>query len=153
LLSRLFRKPGPKITREQSLTAIPIRNGNVQWEIDEEVDETLIVIPRRDDWWVRLFARFFFVPDNKKVTLDELGSFVWKRCDGETTVDELIAAFGERYKLSRKEAELSMIAFLQQMAKKRLIGLAVPGQAQSPETQPGAGRRARRRKKKKNVHS
>jgi len=153
LLSRLFRKSGPKITREQSLTAIPIRNDNVHWETDEDVDETLIIIPRRDDWWVRMLARFFFVPGHKKVTLDELGSFVWKRCNGETTVDELIESFGERYKLSRKEAELSMIAFLQQMAKKRLIGLAVPGQEQHSEPPSGTGRRARRRRRKKKVHS
>jgi hypothetical protein len=151
LLERVFRKSGPNITREQSLSAIPVRNQNVQWEFDEEMDETLIVIPRRNDWWVRMLARFFFIPDGKRVTLDELGSFVWHRCDGQTTVGDLIRAFGERYKLSRKEAELSMIAFLQQMARKRLIGLAVPASKADAAGSETLSRRSRRRKKRKKV--
>jgi len=154
LLERVFRKSGPKITREQSLSAIPVRNQNVQWEFDEDMDETLIVIPRRNDWWVRVLAKLFYVPDGKRVTLDELGSFVWHRCDGQTTVGDLIRAFGERYKLSRKEAELSMVAFLQQMARKRLIGLAVPQtKAGQPAESEAPNRRARRRKRHKKVHS
>lgn len=129
LLARLRGKISPRLTREESLRAIPVRNEKVEVEQDEDLQETLIRIPRRDDWWVRWLARIFFIPKHRKVTLDELGSFVWNFCDGKHTVGELIDAFAARYKLNRKEAELSMTAFLRMLAKRRLIGLAVPQSA------------------------
>ena len=151
LLDRWSRKKDPALSRVQSLNAIPVRNHNVESERDDDTGETLIIIPRRDDRWVRFLSKLLFVPDHRKVTLDELGTFVWDRCDGETTVRDLIHAFAEQYKLSRKEAELSMVAFLRQMAKKRLVGLAIADPSAAPPAEDGRKGRSRKRKKKKQV--
>ncbi|MDP6113116.1 MAG: PqqD family protein [Planctomycetota bacterium] len=147
IFSRLVRRGEPALTREQSLTAVPVRNQAVRWEYDEEDDETLIVIPRSDTRWVRLLSKIFYVPESRRVTLDELGSHVWRRCDGETTVRDLIKEFSDRFKLSRKEAELSLITFLKQMARRRLIGLAVPDPDKQKQS---SGKSSKKNKKKKN---
>jgi hypothetical protein len=113
------------MSRKQSLGSIPVRNQAVEVE---HTDEGLVrlVIPRREDWWVRVLSRLFYVPTQRKVTLDELGSLVWAKCDGATTVREIIRILARRYKLHRKEAEVSVVAYLRTLAKRRLIAVAVP---------------------------
>ncbi|MFW6162413.1 MAG: PqqD family protein [Planctomycetota bacterium] len=115
------RKP---MSREQSLTSIPVRNEAIEQERTDEGTVRLI-IPRRDDWWVRAAARFFYVPKRRRIVLDEIGSFVWELCDGDNDVRRIIRALAERYQLHRKEAEVSVVAYLRQLAKRRLIAIAV----------------------------
>ena len=42
------------------------------------------------------------------------------------TVRDIIQAMSTRYKLHRKEAEVSVVTYLRQLARKGLIGIAVP---------------------------
>lgn len=119
----LLRRHKP-LSREQSLTSIPVRNEAIEQERSDDGNVRL-VIPRRDDWWVRGFARFFYVPKKRRITLDEIGSFVWELCDGHNDVRQIIRALAERYKLHRKEAEVSVVAYLRQLAKRRLVAIAV----------------------------
>jgi hypothetical protein len=129
----LFRRPKP-LSREQSLGSIPVRNELI--EAEETDDGTVrLTIPRRDDWWVRAAARFFYVPKQRRVTLDEIGSFVWALCDGQHTVRDIIRALAARYKLHRKEAEVSVVAYLRTLAKRRLVAIAV---LKTPKDEPSA---------------
>ena len=64
------------------------------------------------------------------MSLDEIGSLVWELCDGEHSVRHIVRALAERYKLHRKEAEVSVVAYLRMLAKKRFIAIAV---LKSPE--------------------
>ena len=84
-----------------------------------------IAIPRKQTWWVNALAKVFYVPEEKKISLDEVGSYVWDLCDGKNDVRTIIKLFAKKYKLNRKEAELSMLTYLRQLAKKGLIGLAI----------------------------
>jgi len=120
----LFRRQKP-LSREQSLGSIPVRNEAVE---EEEADDgnVRLLIPRREDWWVRAAARVFYVPRKRRLTLDEIGSFVWGLCDGDHSVREIIRALAARYMLHRKEAEVSVVAYLRTLAKRRLIAVAVP---------------------------
>ncbi len=105
--------------------SIPVRNQAVE---EDEADDgnVRLLIPRREDWWVRAAARVFYVPKKRRLTLDEIGSFVWRLCDGNHSVREIIRALAARYKLHRKEAEVSVVAYLRTLAKRRLIAVAVP---------------------------
>jgi hypothetical protein len=119
----LLRRQKP-LSREKSLSSIPVRNQAIEEERADDGNVRL-VIPRREDWWVRAAARFFYVPQRRRVTLDEIGSFVWELCDGEHDVRQIIRALAERYKLHRKEAEVSVVAYLRTLAKRRFIAVAV----------------------------
>ncbi len=130
----LFRKKQPALTREQSLASMPIRNPNLKY--DREEDGTVrIIIPRKETWWVKALSYMFYIPKRRRIALDELGTFVWDLCDGETTVRALIDKFARKYKLNRKEAEVSMVAYLRQLAKKGLIGIQVPQATPREETE------------------
>ena len=119
----MFRKK-PQLTREQSLSAIPIQNQAVEVSRDD-TGLISISIPRREAWWVSLLAKVFFVPEEKRVGLDEIGSYVWELCDGKNDVRSIIGQFQKKYRLNRKEAELSMLNYFKMLAKKKLIGLMI----------------------------
>jgi len=119
-----FRKREPALSREQSLASVPLRNTAIR---EEETDEghARLVIPRRKSRWVRLLSVLFYVPKTRRVTLDEIGTFVWRQCDGEHDVRSIIGALCTRYKLHRKEAEVSVVTYLRTLAKRGLLGIAV----------------------------
>jgi hypothetical protein len=126
-MSWLRRKPSPKaLTREESLDSRPIRNPKLQYDRSE--DGTVVLrVPPNPAPWARFVARILKVQDmERRISLDELGSYVWEQCDGETTVRKIIARFAKRFKLNRKEAEVSITQYLRTLAKKGLIGIMVP---------------------------
>jgi hypothetical protein len=70
----------------------------VQWEVSKQ-GRAVLTAPKFSSrilvkWLVPLLSKPFF-----RVRLDEYGSFVWLRCDGQTTVemiaDQAYAEFGE----------------------------------------------------------
>lgn len=120
----LFRKKRTPLTREQSLRSVPIKNQSVE-ETKTESGEIVLYLIRRDVWWIKVLAKTFYVPKGRKISLDELGSTVWGWLDGKTNVHQVIKRFAEKYKLSKREAELSVAAYLKTLAKRGLIGIAV----------------------------
>jgi len=119
-----WRRRAPRISRQEALAAIPVRNGQVRWEVNGR-EEVVLLIPRRQDRLGRLLNRIFAAPEHRQIVLDEIGSEVWQLCDGEHTVDEIIRTLASRHRLSRREVELSLTLYLQQLARRRLIGLMV----------------------------
>ena len=114
-----------KIDRETLFNARPVRNEALAWRTDDAGIVT-IQIPRRRSWWARALARVFFVPEHRDLELDRIGSFAWRNCDGVRTVEELGRAISKEFTIDRREAEVSVAAFLQVLLRRRLIGLAVP---------------------------
>lgn len=121
----VFKKKPRRLSRDESLATVPVRNELLEYEEDEK-GLASIKIPRKDTWWVKAMSKIMYVPSSKVVSLDEVGSYVWRMCDGKTTVKELIEDFRKEFKLSRKEAEVSMVAFLRTLAQNGIIGLVVP---------------------------
>ncbi len=120
----LFRKKKPQLNRRELLKSKPVHNERLEWEKMEDGD-VMLSIPRRRSWWINLVARVFYVPTKRTVLLDEIGSLVWGLCDGKNTVDTVISALRKEYKLDQKEAEVSTLTYLKQLAEKGLIGFAV----------------------------
>lgn len=118
-------KKVPRLTREQSLSALPVRNTLVEYTRTEE-GETEITIPRRKDLLGRLLGLIFFVPRKRKIVLESIGTDVWELCDGEHNVDQITDVLVKKYKLNRREAEASLTEYLRRLAKRRLIAFAIP---------------------------
>ena len=123
------RKPaprGPGLTRAQALAARPSVHECVNSETLENglvrLSYPLVLKP----WYRDLAKRLGLwkdTPLTKTIELDEMGSFVWTRMDGEAGVEDLAAALGEAYGLSAREAELSVTAFLRELGQRGLVGL------------------------------
>lgn len=106
------------------LASRPARNEALKWE-KNEAGEAQITVIRQDNWKIRLLSKIFYIPKQRRITLDELGTEVWQMCNGRTTVAQMIDALSERYKLNRKEAEVSLLAYLRTLAQKRFIGFLI----------------------------
>jgi len=120
----MFRRKHPPLTREQSLDSVPVRNSHVT-ETRTESGEVTLYLARRDTWWVAALSKIFYIPKGRRLALDELGTSVWDMIDGKTDVKQLIARFAGTYRLSKREAELSIVAYLRLLARRGVIGIAV----------------------------
>lgn len=107
------------------LASKPVRNELVEWERDEN-DEVVIQLIRQDTWKVKVLAKLFYIPKQRKIGLDAVGSQVWEMCDGKHSVDQMIRILAKEHKLNRKEAEVALMAYLKKLGQKRLVGFAVP---------------------------
>jgi hypothetical protein len=124
---RLFgrrRRESPDLDRKQSMQAVPVMNQFVTIEYDSQGRATLN-LPRKRTGTVRMVARFFRLPPYKQIELDELGTYAVELCDGKNCVEEIVRRFAEKYHLNRREAEVSMVGYLQTLAKRGIIGFAV----------------------------
>jgi len=121
---RIKKPPGFKVPRDVMLKAIPVRNAAIKWEVDKK-GEVALVIPQKDKLWVKIVSRLFRIPPKKVIVLDEVGSYVWRLCDGKNDVAKIVDSLCKRYNLTRKEAEVSLLIFFRQLSKRGLLGFAV----------------------------
>lgn len=120
----LFRKkPKNKPSREQVLAAKPVRLVEEGVTLDGKGGAKLTVKLKQAKWSGVVFR----MPDDatKTFELDEIGLLVWNACDGKTNVRRLIDIVAKRCGVSVREAEISTMKFLEMLAKKNLIGLAI----------------------------
>lgn len=115
----------PALTRDEALSARPVRNPVVSWE-RQDSGRVLLTVPLELKPWMKLAKLLVQVPTERQIELDELGSDVWCWCDGETSVEGLTARLAKAHKLNQREAEVSLTNYLQTLARRRLIGLALP---------------------------
>ena len=54
-----------------------------------------------------------------------MGSYTVELCDGTRTVTEIIGLFAEKFRLSRREAEVSMVSYLEILAKRGVISFVL----------------------------
>ena len=95
----------------------------VTWEEDGE--ELYLNIPLKQVKLSKLCRFLFGLPEKKRIHLDLLGTEVWKMCNGENTVRDIVKFIQERYNLSRKEAEVSTLEYLRKLMARHLIGLKI----------------------------
>lgn len=113
------------LSRDEAFQARPVRNPALKWRINDE-GLVEVIVPRRKDTFGRLMGFLFFVPESRPITLDEVGTRVWNLCDGDHTVEEIIRALSDEYKLGRREVEVSLTEYLRTLGKKGMVGFLVP---------------------------
>lgn len=80
-----------------------------------------LVIPRfRDSLFGKCFSRIA-VQKEDKLNLDEFGSFVYRSCDGGTTINEIAASLRTRFGDSIEPLEGRLTLFIQELFKRNLI--------------------------------
>ena len=106
------------------MTAMPVLNQLVTVEHNDK-GRVLLSLPRRRTSMVRLVSKVFRLPPYKRLELDELGTYAVELCDGSNTVAGIVARFAKRFRLNQREAEVSMVSYLQTLAKRGIISFVV----------------------------
>jgi hypothetical protein len=125
MLSRLKTRKQPQLTKDDLLASRPVLNQAVKWYLNDE-DVIQIDIPRRETWWISLLSKVIYTPQKRTIALDEVGTSVWQMIEEHKTVNNMIKQLAKEFKLNRREAEASLIAYLRTLAKKKLVGFEVP---------------------------
>ena len=109
------------------LNSRPARNELLVWEKNDS-GEVQITVKRQNNWKIRVLSKVFYIPKERKITLDAIGTEVWQMCNGRSTVGQMIEALGKKYQLNRKEAEVSLLSYLKTLGQKRFIGFVLEGE-------------------------
>lgn len=100
---------------EQLLDGIPVRNPNVE----REPGAAGRVILRGPAAAGRARGEV------KRYELDELGDWLWRACDGQTSVERLIQDFTRQYRVNPREGQVAVISFLNMLRQRNLVVLVV----------------------------
>ena len=121
-----FRRPKPEPpSRQQSLAARPTRHPQIDWR-DADDGTVALRLPQSEAGTRRVVGALLAAPPSRSIALDEIGSEIWRRCDGQNSVRDLIRFMMERYQFARKEADASVTTYLRQLGKRGLVGFAMP---------------------------
>lgn len=61
-----------------------------------------------------------------KVHLDEIGTFVWNHCDGETTVAQILAGMEQHFGSDQTQLEKRLQMFLFELERGAMIEMRLP---------------------------
>jgi hypothetical protein len=94
----------------------------VPWETGEGGTVVVLVPKFRHPWMVRWFVPHMKYP-HFRVKLDAIGSFVWKMCDGTTTVGEMANRMTTEFGDTAGSAQERIRKFLLTLEKSDLVNL------------------------------
>jgi hypothetical protein len=115
-------------SRQEVADSIPVRNKLVEWR-REETGEVSLIIPANQKRHLRLLIRLMDLPDKRVVALDEVGSYVWEHCDGETSFGELIVELTRQFQMTPREAEASLTEYFKILGRRGMLGFLVSNEA------------------------
>lgn len=110
--------------RKRMLSAIPIHTPAVNSKILDD-GRVAFTVPRRNSLLSRIIMSLLAIPREKEVILDEIGTFVWSLCNGRNSVADIARHLQEKYKLTRKEAQVSVLQFIQTLMKKGILSVKI----------------------------
>lgn len=124
----LFKKKPvqPTISRSEALSMIPVKNTEVhETPMDGHLVELAYPLAVKP-WFGRMAEKVGMWdkrPMIKRLELDEMGTFVWQRINGENSVRQIAEQFTKHYEVQAREAELSVTAFIKTIGQRGIIGL------------------------------
>ena len=110
------------IDRRKSLEGVPVMHDGVT--VSEEEPGRVILdvkFPRGHG----LLARFQPPIMERRIKLDELGSYVFRLIDNQKSTRDIIETFMARYRTNRREATLSVVGFLKSLATRGVISIMI----------------------------
>jgi len=90
------------------------------------MDLTSVPIPS-DDYCVRDLGEesIFLSPDGSQVhAVNELGTFIWTQLDGQSSLAQVRDRICAAYDVAPRQCEDDLLAFVRELADKRLVLLA-----------------------------
>jgi hypothetical protein len=119
-----------QVSRDEFLKTKPVRNPSLEWKADDQ-GKTLVILPPKERRKTGRLSNLLGVPEQKKFSIDEIGSIVWSMCDGEHNIKNIVEALNQRFKLNREEAETGLQTYMKQLSKKGLVGFILPNETQA----------------------
>lgn len=114
------------LTRQEALKCVPVRNISAINITQLESGEIRLEYPLpMSPFFKSIHKRFQnnSTFPTKKLQLDEMGSLVWMRINGEDSAQTIVSYFATHYGITLHEAEISVTTFLAELGKRGLIAM------------------------------
>lgn len=121
---RLLRqRKRERVDRRMALEGVPtLRSGVAMEALEGGAVRVSMTIKRGGGFFESMRP-----PESRRsYELDEFGSFVIRQVDGKRTVLDVVNAFEQRFRMSRREVELSVVAFIKLLMQRNVLAVAVP---------------------------
>lgn len=121
-MSLFAKREKGSIDRRRSLAGVPVLPESLV--VEALTDKTVVLrmqVGRSDSF----LDRFRPAVQEKRYELDEFGTFVVGQIDNRRTVLDIVNAFERRFRMSRREAELGVVAFFKILMKRQLVAVAI----------------------------
>jgi hypothetical protein len=119
----------PRSPRDRSLAARIRRSGEVQWQVNER-DRVMLQYEHVRPLSLKVLRALASLPtqsrQQKKVELDLIGSMIWQACDGQTRVRDIVEQVRRQFKITYREAEISVTEYVKTLGGRGLILLEMP---------------------------
>lgn len=110
------------IDRRQALTGIPVMHPNVKvHQLTPRTVELRVSVPRGPGF----LDRFRPPVLERRYELDEFGTFVLSEIPKGGNVLAIVKAFEEEFRMSHREAELGVVAFMKILMQRNVISVVV----------------------------
>lgn len=103
---------------ENYLDFVPVQNPRNTWSEDGGI-VTIHMVHR--GFYDRLAQKLFHTPPVSHIQLDEYGSFLWQRIDGETSVGTLADALREEYGEKAEPLYDRLVQYMQILRNNRFV--------------------------------
>lgn len=111
---------------KRMIASIPVKNEAAEVLEASGGRVQLCVHNQRPAWHRGPVALLLPMRRSRQVELDELGSELWRGCDGKTRVGDLIERFARKERLDWHEARLLVTASLRALIEKGILAIALP---------------------------
>ena len=71
-----------------------------------------------------------------RIRLDDVGTFVWKACDGQTSLETITHRMRQRFGSSVEPVEQRLVAFVGQMERSKLLEVEASSQEETSSLSP-----------------
>jgi len=119
-VSLFWKRHKTSITRRDALAGIPILHENVRIDSLSDGLACLKVSLNRGPSFL---DRFRPAVMEKKYELDEFGSFVVRQINRERSVLDIVGKFQARFRMTRRESELGVVAFIKMLMQRRVLSV------------------------------
>ena len=109
------------------LEARPVHNAAARMVSDDGDSMTIYVKSARPWYLVPPLSWIVPVRAERKTELDNLGSEVWRLCDGDRTVETIVDAFAAKHRLTFHEARIGVTGYLRTLIQRGVLAIELPG--------------------------
>ena len=113
--------------RRELLVSRPMMSAAAH-ETSVDGDETTVAVKVKSG--KGFLSRFRPAIMEKRYQLDVFGTFVLRQIDAKRTVLDIVDLFKERFKLSRRESELGVVAFMKILNQRHVINVVAAAEPQ-----------------------
>ena len=103
-----------------------IPHQTADWDVNEKTGFIRILKPKFKSDWAKKMFNPFVKGENFIIKLDELGTEVWKNCNGKNTVEEIGKLLGKKFGHEIEPIYDRLNKFIMQLFRSKFIRLQCP---------------------------